>query len=217
MVAIVGCATALTAALVVYFVTRLQWLKFSVMQQFIEAEHRYMHKGDFNSSHFSDAPSQWLLLPEAGLPFGCAYAALLVVNVTYVLLAATIVAWKEPLVAGSGMPEIKALLNGVKLPGVVQWRTLGYKVVGQLFSVAAGLPVGKECAMLHCGAILGAGLSQGCTTPQGGRPHAGAGSRLPLTAAPKVTLTTCHSWCFTGCCKVASFRNDKDKRDFVSW
>lgn len=40
--------------------------------------------------------------------------------------------------AGSGIPEIKCYLNGVKVPGIVRLRTLVCKVFGVLFSVAGG-------------------------------------------------------------------------------
>jgi chloride channel 6 len=46
--------------------------------------------------------------------------------------------------AGSGIPEIKCYLNGVKVARVVRVKTLLCKVFGVLFSVAAGLAVGKE-------------------------------------------------------------------------
>ena len=38
-------------------------------------------------------------------------------------------------------------------------------LAGVLFSVAGGLPVGKEGPMIHSGAVVGAGVSQGkCST-----------------------------------------------------
>lgn len=45
---------------------------------------------------------------------------------------------QQPVAAGSGIPEIKCYLNGVKVPGVVRLRTLLCKVFGVLFSVAGG-------------------------------------------------------------------------------
>uniref|UniRef100_A0A8C2RSP8 Uncharacterized protein n=1 Tax=Capra hircus TaxID=9925 RepID=A0A8C2RSP8_CAPHI len=65
-----------------------------------------------------------------------------------------------PVAAGSGIPEIKCYLNGVKVPGIVRLRTLLCKVFGVLFSVAGGLFVGKEGPMIHSGAVVGAGLPQ---------------------------------------------------------
>ena len=47
--------------------------------------------------------------------------------------------------AGSGIPQIKCFLNGVKIPHVVRIKTLFCKVVGVIMSVAGGLAIGKVC------------------------------------------------------------------------
>lgn len=44
----------------------------------------------------------------------------------------------QPVAAGSGIPEIKSYLNGVKIPGIVRLRTFLCKTTGVLFSVAGG-------------------------------------------------------------------------------
>ena len=44
----------------------------------------------------------------------------------------------QPVAAGSGIPEIKCYLNGVKIPHVNRVGTLIAKAGGVLFSVAAG-------------------------------------------------------------------------------
>ena len=44
----------------------------------------------------------------------------------------------QPVAAGSGIPEIKCYLNGVKVPHVTRLGTLIAKAVGVLFSVAGG-------------------------------------------------------------------------------
>ena len=69
--------------------------------------------------------------------------------------------WLEPLASGSGIPEIKAYLNGVNLSKVVRMRVLFAKVLGMCFSCSAGLPLGKEGPMIHAGAIIGCIMSQG--------------------------------------------------------
>ncbi|WAR15311.1 CLCN6-like protein [Mya arenaria] len=66
----------------------------------------------------------------------------------------------SPVAAGSGIPEIKCYLNGVKIPRVARFKSLIAKAVGVLFSVAGGLFVGKEGPMIHSGAIIGAGIPQ---------------------------------------------------------
>jgi len=79
----------------------------------------------------------------------------------FTLVAAFLVCCVESVSAGSGIPEIKCYLNGVKVARVVRIKTLLCKVFGVLFSVAAGLAVGKEGPMIHSGAVVGAGVSQG--------------------------------------------------------
>ena len=49
----------------------------------------------------------------------------------------------QPVAAGSGIPQIKCFLNGVKIPYVVRIKTLICKVVGVILSVAGGLAIGK--------------------------------------------------------------------------
>ena len=49
----------------------------------------------------------------------------------------------QPVAAGSGIPQIKCYLNGVKIPCVVRIKTLVCKVVGVILSVVGGLAIGK--------------------------------------------------------------------------
>ncbi|KAB0400131.1 hypothetical protein E2I00_010276, partial [Balaenoptera physalus] len=99
----------------------------------------------------------------------------------------TLLSCLEPVAAGSGIPEIKCYLNGVKVPGIVRLRTLLCKVFGVLFSVAGGLFVGKEGPMIHSGAVVGAGLPQ-----------------FQSISLRKIQFNFPY------------FRSDRDKRDFVS-
>eukprot|EP01060_Flectonema_neradi_P006457 TRINITY_DN14367_c0_g1_i1.p1 TRINITY_DN14367_c0_g1~~TRINITY_DN14367_c0_g1_i1.p1 ORF type:complete len:1042 (+),score=113.04 TRINITY_DN14367_c0_g1_i1:26-3151(+) len=94
----------------------------------------------------------------------------------------------EPAAAGSGVPDVKSVLNGVKIPGMLCLRAFIAKVVGVIFGVASGLAMGPEGPMIHAGAILAGGISQGFT-------------RWPFRwAAPFMK----------------PFRNDSSKRDAVS-
>uniref|UniRef100_A0A8C4TCD5 Chloride channel protein n=1 Tax=Erpetoichthys calabaricus TaxID=27687 RepID=A0A8C4TCD5_ERPCA len=85
-------------------------------------------------------------------------------NAAFVLAGSLMVAFIEPVAAGSGIPQIKCYLNGVKIPRVVRLKTLLVKVFGVICSVAGGLAVGKEGPMIHSGAVIAAGISQGRTT-----------------------------------------------------
>ena len=82
---------------------------------------------------------------------------------TIFALAASLFVYVEPVSGGSGIPEVKCFLNGIDLPRIVRLKTLVCKVVGVTFSVAAGLPVGKEGPMVHSGSVVAAGISQGRT------------------------------------------------------
>lgn len=115
------------------------------------------------------------------------YAFSLGWNSAFILFGAMMVTLIAPIAAGSGIPVVKCYLNGVKIPHVVRFKTYFIKLLGVVTSVVGGLAVGKEGPFIHCGAAIGAGLSQGQTTT------------FNLDA---------------GIFK--SFRNDRDKRDFVS-
>ena len=100
--------------------------------------------------------------------------------------AAILVVW-APESAGSGIPQVKAYLNGNQVPGILRMKTLIAKVVGISLCVTSGMPAGREGPMVHTGAILGAGLARGYS------------DYLP---------------CLPGI--YAGFDNTKDRRDFVS-
>ncbi|KAM6423775.1 H(+)/Cl(-) exchange transporter 7 isoform 1-T1 [Liasis olivaceus] len=86
------------------------------------------------------------------------------VNAGFVMAGSIIVVFLEPVAAGSGIPQIKCYLNGVKIPHVVRLKTLMVKVCGVILSVVGGLAVGKEGPMIHSGAVIAAGISQGRST-----------------------------------------------------
>ena len=76
-----------------------------------------------------------------------AYLTFMLYQTAFAAIASLFV-YLEPVSGGSGIPEIKCFLNGIDLPRVVRVKTLICKVVGVTFSVAAGLPVGKEGPMV---------------------------------------------------------------------
>lgn len=104
----------------------------------------------------------------------------------YGLIPALVVGFVEPLSAGGGIAEIKAYLNGSKIPRLLRIRTGLAKCVGLVFSVSSGLAVGKEGPLVHIGAIVAAHVSQGGKFFQYTKP-----------------------W-------LRGMRNDHDKRDFIS-
>lgn len=64
-------------------------------------------------------------------------------NLIPVLIGSILVAYVEPIAAGSGIPQVKCYLNGVKIPRVVRIKTLLVKSIGVVCSVVGGLAGGK--------------------------------------------------------------------------
>lgn len=67
----------------------------------------------------------------------------LLVSVIPVVIGATLVTYLEPITAGSGVPQVKCYLNGVKIPRIVRIKTLAIKTIGVITSVVGGLAGGK--------------------------------------------------------------------------
>ncbi|XP_013862373.1 H(+)/Cl(-) exchange transporter 7 [Austrofundulus limnaeus] len=136
---IIGIVTGLIACLIDIAVEELAGLKYKVIRD--------------NIIQFTEA---------GGLSISLILWAVL--NCAFVMLGAIMVACFEPIAGGSGIPQIKCYLNGVKIPRVVRLKTLVVKVFGVICSVVGGLAVGKEGPMIHSGAVVAAGVSQGRST-----------------------------------------------------
>ncbi|KAI3443891.1 hypothetical protein Pfo_000556 [Paulownia fortunei] len=108
-------------------------------------------------------------------------------NLGLTLFASLITAFVAPESAGSGIPEVKAYLNGVDAPAIFSFRTLIVKIVGSICAVSSSLNVGKAGPMVHIGACVAAIVGQG-------------GSK-------KFRLTW--KW-------LRVFKNDRDRRDLVT-
>lgn len=108
-------------------------------------------------------------------------------NIGLATVAGALCAYIAPAAAGSGIPEVKAYLNGVDAPSILAPSTLFVKIFGSILGVSAGLVVGKEGPMVHTGACIANLLGQG-------------GSR-------KYRLTW--KW-------LRYFKNDRDRRDLIT-
>lgn len=84
-------------------------------------------------------------------------------------IASVMVVYIAPLGASSGIPQIKAYLNGVRVPGFLSMKTCIVKAVGIGLSAGGGLISGRQGAVGHVGAIIGAGMSQSASTQLGFR------------------------------------------------
>ena len=157
--AVIGCITGTLAFVVAKAVEAISDLKFEIARGYVENDE---------------------------LVLGYLFYAL--VSVGLVGVAVCIVAFIEPVAAGSGIPELKAYLNGTNYLRLLRMKTLVCKLVGVTCSVSGGLIIGKEGPMAHSGAVMAANLSHmtGCKSYFGSK-----------------------KWLFR-------FRNDRDKRDFVS-
>ncbi|KAA0060547.1 chloride channel protein CLC-c [Cucumis melo var. makuwa] len=108
-------------------------------------------------------------------------------NSVLAVAAAILCAYIAPAAAGSGIPEVKAYLNGIDAYSILAPSTLFVKIFGSIFAVAGGFVVGKEGPMVHTGACIASLLGQG-------------GSR-------KYRLTW--KW-------LRYFKNDRDRRDLIT-
>lgn len=73
----------------------------------------------------------------------------------FAFLAVILTVYIGPFAAGSGVPEVMGLLNGVNLSGATDISTLVIKVLGVVLAVVGNLCVGKEGPLVHIGAIVG--------------------------------------------------------------
>ncbi|PRP75375.1 hypothetical protein PROFUN_15787, partial [Planoprotostelium fungivorum] len=110
------------------------------------------------------------------------------INAAYVTISAVAVILGGPLAGGSGIPEVKGYLNGVRIPGLVNLKTFVGKFISIVFSFASCLALGPEGPMIHIGSALGAGLSA-------------AKSKTLRIRLPKI---------------FERLRSDREQRDFIS-
>ena len=90
-----------------------------------------------------------------------AWVIALAFGLGFALVSVSIVVFWEPTAAGSGLPEVIAYLKGTRLRFIFSFRTGIAKFISVIFAVASGLPVGPEGPMVHLGALIGKGVSQG--------------------------------------------------------
>eukprot|EP00736_Rhodelphis_marinus_P011588 Rmarinus@m.25235 len=84
-----------------------------------------------------------------------------VFNMLLVILASSATSIFAPWLTGSGVEDVKAYINGVRLPHVISFKTFIVKLFALIMGVSGSLTLGKEGPLTHIGAVLGAGLSQG--------------------------------------------------------
>eukprot|EP01114_Cavostelium_apophysatum_P015709 TRINITY_DN4341_c0_g1_i2.p1 TRINITY_DN4341_c0_g1~~TRINITY_DN4341_c0_g1_i2.p1 ORF type:complete len:515 (-),score=88.76 TRINITY_DN4341_c0_g1_i2:94-1638(-) len=111
-------------------------------------------------------------------------------NMLYALVACAVVLFFGPMAGGSGIPEVKGYLNGVRVDGTINIKTFLGKILSIIPAYASCLSLGPEGPMVHIGGMIGAGLS-------------GAKSRTLHIRLPGAGL-------------FERLRTDKEQRDFMS-
>jgi chloride channel protein, CIC family len=97
-------------------------------------------------------------------------------------LCGLIVQYIAPEITGSGIPQVKAILNGVSMR--ISIRTALSKLVAGSLALGVGLPLGKEGPTVQVGAACGAILSKfGVESPRRSRQLMAAGAGAGLAAA----------------------------------
>ncbi|GAB4386053.1 MAG: chloride channel protein [Elainellaceae cyanobacterium] len=109
----------------------------------------------------------WLALPLIGLCGG--------------LIAGWLTERLAPEAAGSGIPQVKAVLAGVPIP--LNWRVAIVKMISVILTLGAGLNLGRQGPTVQIGAALAAQLSQWIpTSPEYRRQMIAAGAAAGLAA-----------------------------------
>ncbi|MQL80861.1 hypothetical protein Taro_013311 [Colocasia esculenta] len=119
--------------------------------------------------------------------FALSFAVFAGANFVLLMTAAVMTAYFAPTAAGSGIPELKAYLNGVDAPDILSLRTLVVKIIGSILAVSSSLNVGKAGPLIQTGGCIASLLGQG------------GSKRYHLT-----------------CKWLRYFKNDRDRRDLVT-
>ncbi|KYR02106.1 chloride channel protein [Tieghemostelium lacteum] len=109
------------------------------------------------------------------------------INLLFGLLASLVIIPVGQIASGSGIPEVKGYLNGIRIPHSMNVRTLFGKVISLIFSFSSGLILGPEGPMIHIGSMIGGAVGQ-----------------------VKSKTLKCYPKMFW------KYHNDRDRRDFIS-
>eukprot|EP00522_Entomoneis_paludosa_P007011 CAMPEP_0172443238 /NCGR_PEP_ID=MMETSP1065-20121228/3532_1 /TAXON_ID=265537 /ORGANISM="Amphiprora paludosa, Strain CCMP125" /LENGTH=1034 /DNA_ID=CAMNT_0013193407 /DNA_START=12 /DNA_END=3116 /DNA_ORIENTATION=+ len=108
---------------------------------------------DFRSGYIGHLWKQ----DQKGIYIFLAYAGS---NLALALLSSMLCLFVAPNAVGSGIPEVKAYLNGVRVQRFSSFRLFFVKVVGTILSVSSDLAIGPEGPLVQIGAIMGASCTK---------------------------------------------------------
>ncbi len=111
---------------------------------------------------------------------GGAYGFVLGWCILFAFLACSFVLYFPP-AGGSGVPEVIGYLNGVDIKEIISVRTFFVKLCSCIAANISCMPVGAEGPMVHLGAIVGGGISQGRSKSRGATLSSPFWSRFRLT------------------------------------
>ncbi|KAK5574581.1 hypothetical protein RB653_009834 [Dictyostelium firmibasis] len=109
------------------------------------------------------------------------------INILFGVSASLVIIPVGQIASGSGIPEVKGYLNGIRIPQSMNVKTLVGKLVSLILAYSSGLILGPEGPMIHIGSMLGGAIGQV--------------KSKTLKWYPKVF------W---------KYHNDRDRRDFIS-
>lgn len=134
---------------------------------------------------------------KAGKSIFFTYAA---VNLSLALVSAALCLFLAPEATGSGIPQVKAYLNGIRVRRFSCAKLFFVKIVATILSVSSGLAIGPEGPLVHLGAMAGASCTKVSNLLLHVFPHSSSTKRLWTW----LTLDLAH------------FATDAERRDLVS-
>jgi chloride channel 7 len=119
-------------------------------------------------------------------------------NLLFAGSASLLVLFVAPPAASSGIPEVKAILNGIHLHGALSFKCFVAKTLGTIGAVSSGLVLGPEGPLVHLGAMIGSAVTRGEKSIR----FEFAGMKFNFGSLKSDYLM--------------SFRNDIERRDFIT-
>ena len=80
-------------------------------------------------------------------------------NAAFLCITAAVINYHCP-ISASGLPDVRAFLNGANIPTLFTFRALYSKVFITVLCVAASMPMGVQGPLIHTGALIGGWLAQ---------------------------------------------------------